>query len=203
MVVTPALVEGGAAPIPQQARETAATPLRATHSPAQHEQSRKVTRRCTAGLQVLPFHQELFRHCDCGAHAQQSHQMPSNHTNGKSASTSYENDLVRFYPLVHSCSNDRRWAIRFVAARIDFIFVSSDRSKANLPADPQSKRAQQQNALTGGQSLLALTDQVEAWGKWKPPDSRSSKDAVISDPVTIKQEETELSKASSARASPS
>ena len=68
--------------------------------------------------------------------------MPSNHIKGKSASTSYENNLTRFYPLVHSCSNDRRWAIRFVAARIDFIFVLSDRSKANFPADPQSKRAQ-------------------------------------------------------------
>ena len=85
-------------------------------------------------------------------------------------------NLTRFYPLVHSCSNDRTWAIGFVAARIDFIFVLSDRSKANFPADPQSKRAKQQKALTGGQSLLALTDQDEAWGKWKPSDSRSSKD---------------------------
>ena len=68
----------------------------------------------------------------------------------------------------------------------------SDRSKSNFPADPQNKRAQQQKALTGGQSLLALTDQDEAWGKWKPSDSRSSKDAVISDPVTIKQEELNL-----------
>ena len=107
--------------------------------------------------------------------------MPSNHVKGKSASTSYENNLARFYPLVHSCSSDRRWAIRFVAARIDFIFVLSDRSKANFPADPQNKRAQQH--------------QDEA------SDSRSSKDAVISDPVTIKQEETQPSRASSARAS--
>ena len=129
--------------------------------------------------------------------------MPSNHINSKSVSTSYETNLTRFYPLGHSCSNDRRWAIRFVAARIDFIVVLSDRSKAKFPADPQSKRAQQQKALTGGQSLLALTDQDEAWGKWRPSDSRSSKDAVISDPVTVKQEETEPSKASSARASPS
>ena len=82
-------------------------------------------------------------------------------------------------------------------------FVLSDRSKANFPADPQSKRAIQRKALIGGQSLLALTDQDEAWGTWQPSDSRSSKDAVISDPVTIKQEETEPSKASSARASPS
>ena len=112
--------------------------------------------------------------------------MPSNHIKGKSVSTSYENNVTRFNPLVHSCSNDRRWAIRFVAARIDFMFVLSDRSKANFPAEPQNKRAQPQKALTGGQSLLALTDQDKAWGKWKPSDSRSSKDAVISDPVTIK-----------------
>ena len=129
------------------------------------------TRRCTAGLQVLPFHQELFRHCVCRAVL-----MPSNHIKGKSASTSYENNLTKHYPLVHSCSNDRRWAIRFVAARIDIIFVLSDRSKANFPADPQNKRAQH---LTGGQSLLALTDQDEARGKWKPSESRSSKDAHL------------------------
>ena len=48
--------------------------------------------------------------------------MPSNHVKCKSASTSSENNLARFHPLVHSCSRDRRWAIRFVAARIDFIF---------------------------------------------------------------------------------
>ena len=29
--------------------------------------------------------------------------MPSNHIKGKSASISYENNLTRFYPLVHSC----------------------------------------------------------------------------------------------------
>ena len=73
----------------------------------------------------------------------------------------------------------------------------------SFPADPQSKRDQLQKALTGGPPLLALTDQDEAWGKWKPSDSRSSKDAVIFNPVTVKQEETEPSKASSARASPS
>ena len=114
------------------------------------------TGRCTAGLQVFPLHQELLRHCVAGL-------MPSNHIKGRSASTSYENNLARFYPLVHSCSNDRRSAIRFVAARIDFIFVLSARSKANFPADPQHKRAKQQKALTSGQSLLALTDQDEAW----------------------------------------
>ena len=84
-----------------------------------------------------------------------------------------------------------------MAVRIDFVFVLSDRSKAKFPADPQSKRAQQQKALTGGPSLLALTDQDESWGKWKPSDSRSSKDAIISNPATVKHEEAEPSKASS------
>ena len=79
----------------------------------------------------------------------------------------------------------------------------SDRSKANFPADPQQKRAKQQKALTAGQSLLALTDQDEAWGKWKPSGSRSSKDAVISNPVTVKREEAEPSTATSAGAYPS
>ena len=50
------------------------------------------TGRCTAGLQVFPFHQELFRHCVCGL-------MPSNHINSKSASTSYENNLKGFILL--------------------------------------------------------------------------------------------------------
>ena len=91
-------------------------------------------------------------------------------------------------------SNDRRWAIRFAAARIDFTFVLSDRSKAIFLADPQHKRAKQQKALTGGQSLLALTDHDEACGQWKPSDSRSSKDAIISDPVIIKQRRLSLAR---------
>ena len=64
--------------------------------------------------------------------------------------------------------------VLLLLALISFCFVRS--VWANFPADPQSKRAKQQKALTGGQSLLALTDQDEAWGKWKPSDSRSSKD---------------------------
>ena len=88
--------------------------------------------------------------------------MPSNHVKGTSASASYENNLTRFHPLVHSCSNDHRWAIRLVAAHIDEIFVLPDRSKANFPADPQQQRTKQQKAVTGRQSLLALTDQDEA-----------------------------------------
>ena len=75
--------------------------------------------------------------------------------------------------------------------------------KQIFPADPQRQRVKQQKALAAGQSMLALTDQDEGWGKWKPSDSRSSKDVVISNPVTVKQEETEPSKASSAGASPS
>ena len=121
--------------------------------------------------------------------------MPSNHVKCKSASTSYENNLTWFYRLVHSCSNDRRWAIRFAAARIDFLFVLSDRSKANFSADSQNQRVKQQKALAAGPSMLVLTDQEEAWRQWRPSDSRSSKDIVISNPVTVKQKETEPSKA--------
>ena len=64
--------------------------------------------------------------------------LPSTHVKGRSANANaaYENNLTRFYPLVHSCSNDRRRAIRFAAARI---FVLSDRSKADFPADPQKQ----------------------------------------------------------------
>ena len=65
--------------------------------------------------------------------------LPTNPVKGKSASTSYENNLTRFHPLVHSCSSDRRWAVRFVAARID-IFVLSDRSKANFSPDAQHQK---------------------------------------------------------------
>ena len=38
--------------------------------------------------------------------------LPSGHVTGKSASVSYENNLAKFHALVHSCSSDRRWAIR-------------------------------------------------------------------------------------------
>ena len=128
--------------------------------------------------------------------------LPTNHVQGKSASTSYENNLAGFHPRLYSCSSDRLWAIRFVAARIVFIFVLSDRSKATFPADTQHQKMQKQKALTAGPSMLPLTDQDEAWGKWKPSDSRLSKDAVISHPVTVKQEETEPTKTGSAGASP-
>ena len=54
---------------------------------------------------------------------------------------------------------------------------------------------QKQKALAAPPSMLALTDQDEAWGKWRPSDSRSSKDAV---PSTFVKEETEPHKAGSA-----
>ena len=62
----------------------------------------------------------------------------------------------------------------------------SDRSKANFPVDSQNQRVRQQKALAAGSSMLALTDQDEAWGKWRPSDSRSSKDVVVSNPAAIK-----------------
>ena len=56
-------------------------------------------------------------------------------------SPAYENNLARFHALVHSCSTDRRWAIRFTAARIDYIFVLSDRSKADYPPNKHKEES--------------------------------------------------------------
>ena len=83
--------------------------------------------------------------------------LPSGHVKGKSASTSYENNLARFHALVHSCSSDKRWAIRFAAARIDFVFVLSDRNKANYPRQENPPRRKGPKAISS-QPTLALTD---------------------------------------------
>ena len=96
--------------------------------------------------------------------------LPSGHVKGKSASTSYENNLARFHALVHSCSSDKRWAIRFAAARIDFVFVLSDRNKANYPRQENPPKIRGPKAITS-QPTLALTDGHvdESWGKWSVP----------------------------------
>ena len=94
--------------------------------------------------------------------------MPSGHVKGKSASVSYENNLAKFHALVHSCSSDRRWAIRFVAARIDFIFVLSERAKANFPQQAGQPAGRGRKAIQG-QPTLAITDWSTAddsWGQW-------------------------------------
>ena len=96
--------------------------------------------------------------------------LPSGHVKGKCASTSYENNLARFHALVHSCSSDKRWAIRFAAARIDFVFVLSDRNKANYPRQENPPRRRGPKAISS-QPTLALTDGHvdESWGKWSTP----------------------------------
>ena len=118
---------------------------------------------------------------------------PSNHIKDKSASTSYEINFTRFILLCIVAPMIEGGPFVLLLLVLIFIFMLSDRSKAKFPADPQSKRAQQQKALTGGPSF----DQDEVWGQWKPSDSTSSKDAIISNPVTVKQEDTEPGKPSS------
>ena len=108
--------------------------------------------------------------------------LPSGHVKGKSASVSYENNLARFHALVHSCSSDRRWAIRFVAARIDFIFVLSERAKANYPPEATLPAKKGPKAIQG-QPTLAIADGPvadDSWGQWKPRPEPSQSSGVQS-----------------------
>ena len=102
--------------------------------------------------------------------------LPSAHVKGKSASTSYENNLARFHALVHSCSSDKRWAIRFAAARIDFVFVLSDRNKANYPRQENPPPRKTGPTAISTQPTLALTDGHvdESWGRWSLPPSEKA-----------------------------
>ena len=96
--------------------------------------------------------------------------LPSGHVKGKSASTSYENNLARFHALEHSCSSDKRWAIRFAAARIDFVFVLSDRNKANYPRQENPPKIRGPKAITSQPTLALTAGHVdESWGKWSVP----------------------------------
>ena len=113
------------------------------------------------------------------------------HVKGKRADTASENNLARFHALVHSCSSDRRWATRFVAARIDYIFVLSDRSKADHPPDA-TKRVKKQKALSLNPQLALLGGSVdESWGQWQASASSASEPHEPSMPSNIKQEEPE------------
>ena len=117
--------------------------------------------------------------------------LPSGHVKGKRADTAYENNLARFHALVHSCSSGRRWAIRFVAARIDYIFVLSDRSKADYPPD-ETKRVKKQKALSLNPQLALQDGSVdESWGRWQANPSSASQPPEPSMPSNIKQEEPE------------
>ena len=96
--------------------------------------------------------------------------MPSGHVKGKSASVSYEHNLAKFHALVHSCSSDRRWAIRFVAARLDFIFVLSESAKANFPPEAGLPARRGPKAIQS-QPTLAIADGPvadDSWGQWHP-----------------------------------
>ena len=96
--------------------------------------------------------------------------LPSGHVKGKSASVSYENNLAKFHALVHSCSSDRRWAIRFVAARIDFIFILSERAKANFPQQVDQPARRRGPKAIQGEPTLAIADGSadDSWGQWHP-----------------------------------
>ena len=95
--------------------------------------------------------------------------LPCAHAKGKRADVAYENNLSKFHALVHSISTDRRWAIRLTAARIDYIFVLSDRSKADYPPDETKRRVKRQKALSLSPQL-ALQDGTldESWGRQIP-----------------------------------
>ena len=115
--------------------------------------------------------------------------LPSGHVKGKSASTSYENNLARFHALVHSCSSDKRWAIRFAATRIDFVFVLSDRNKANYPRQENPPPRKTGPKAISTQPTLALTDGHvdESWGRWSLPPSEkagSPTDVASAEPDT-------------------
>ena len=120
--------------------------------------------------------------------------LPTGHVRGKRADVAYENNLSKFHALVHSCSSDRRWAIRFVAARIDFVFVLSDRAKANFPPDPARLKLKRTKALLFPPVNLALQDGSvdESWGQWG---SRADEHV---EPSTVKQEGAEPASASTA-----
>ena len=108
--------------------------------------------------------------------------LPPGHVKGKSASVSYENKLAKFYALVHSCSSDRRWAIRFVAARIDFIFVLSEKAKANFPQQEGQPARKRGPKAIFGQPPLAIADGStdDSWGRWHPRIESSDDQAVHS-----------------------
>ena len=117
--------------------------------------------------------------------------LPSGHVKGKSASVSYENNLAKFHALVHSCSSDRRWAVRFVAARIDFIFVLSERAKANYPPEAGLSTRRGPKAIQG-QPTLAIADGSvgdDSWGKWNPHPEPSQRSGVHSGFATKAKEE--------------
>ena len=82
-----------------------------------------------------------------------------------------------------------------MAARIDFIFVLSDRAKADYPQDATKMRFRRQKALSLNPQL-ALQDipADESWGHWQANASAAAGPSGPSEPPrpsNIKQEEPE------------
>ena len=86
------------------------------------------------------------------------------------------------HALAHSCSSDRRWAIRFVAARIDFIFALSERAKANFPSEEGLPARRGPKAIQGQPTLAVADGPVadDSWGKWHPLPEPSQSSGVHS-----------------------
>ena len=118
--------------------------------------------------------------------------LPCGHAKGKRADVAYKNNLSKFHALVHSVSTNRRWAIRFTAARIDYIFVLADRAKAAYPPDETRRRVKRQKALSLNPQLALQDGSLdESWGRWQTnplPELHISEPSM---PSNIKQEEPE------------
>ena len=118
--------------------------------------------------------------------------LPCGHAKGKRADVAYENNLSKFHALVHSVSIDRRWAIRFTAARIDYIFVLSDRVKTEYPPDETKRRVKRQKALSLNPQLALQDGSLdESWGRWQANPLPEPHTFEPSLPSNIKQEEPE------------
>ena len=114
--------------------------------------------------------------------------LPSSHTKAKRASVDHENRLCRHSPLVHSIAGDRRWAIRFTAARIDALYVVSDIGTANFPpsAETLEQRRKRKAILARSPKAIQFASEDD-WGQWRARDSSDQQDQP-SQPSEIKVE---------------
>ena len=112
--------------------------------------------------------------------------LPSGHVKGKSASVSYESNLAKFHALVHSCSSDRRWAIRCP----DRLHLCSFReSQSKFPTRLSARRGPK--AIQGEPTLAIADGSVgdDSWGKWNPHPEPSPSSGVHSGFATKAKEE--------------
>ena len=97
-----------------------------------------------------------------------------------SANTVHEGHLCKFHSLVHSPSEDRRWAIREVARSIDCIWVLSNTHSVQLSVDDPK----QPKALT-----------FDDWGQWwrglENPTSVATKNSRLLTPSSFSLNGTE------------